>query len=203
MIIVIINVNININVAIIISYGKREIPGQLAWVCGRTPTYSDLYNNWAKPYGLWDLCLVIIANCNHGDREEIASLWRSIILRNVPPPHTAQALQFFRQKHSEWSILGPPAPPSLSRFEDGDWIQVVAQTIITTGRDVMGGSSGMEGRSTGAFPLSMLCSDLEQLTAIMNLATQGSEQRPKTYTHIQAAHPKFSLESRSATLILL
>eukprot|EP00622_Pseudochattonella_farcimen_P007822 FR743909.1.p1 GENE.FR743909.1~~FR743909.1.p1 ORF type:complete len:332 (+),score=59.53 FR743909.1:54-998(+) len=129
---------------------------------GQLLSQSELYNDFARAYDLWQICLVIMEKCNHNDREEIAQLWHRIILQELPEAVTPEAQHQLGRKRHDWNV-GPVTKEG--KFEDGGWISGLRDKIVSIGKEVYSGSSQY------VFPVRLLCSELEQITAALSRAT--------------------------------
>mmetsp|Transcript_3141 Transcript_3141/g.5841 ORF Transcript_3141/g.5841 Transcript_3141/m.5841 type:complete len:1874 (+) Transcript_3141:94-5715(+) len=112
---------------------------------------SKIYNEFAAPLSLYDLCLAILRTCNHDDPATISKLWRSIICEELLPCRTTnRSVQKFLsglQKDSmleHESIIFSLTPvmkengETLMTFEDGGWIVNIKSRIVGLGRELLG-----------------------------------------------------------------
>lgn len=136
----------------------EHLPDVHALGHGELLNYSDLYNDLAKRYQLWELCLVILKQCRHEDRDEIALLWHHILARELPVRAASpEAAEFLDVKRREWRT--PPVPHADDLFEQGGWIARLQRVLVGLGRELYGRGSNY------VLPLRMLCAELEQMTA--------------------------------------
>ena len=66
---------------------------------------TDLYSNFAEPYGLWDCQLAILHCAGHPDSMLIATVWDEIISRYVKTKQTRLSPPF---EQILWNLIGIP-----------------------------------------------------------------------------------------------
>ena len=129
---------------------------------------STLYNDFAAPLALYDLCLAIMQTCNCDDTSTIRTLWRSILCEELLPCRTqSEEVQFFLNTLQRGSMFENQQVlltdsnvtnengDSLMLFEDGDWIFSIKNRIITLGKELQGKGADF------VFPVSFICEQLE------------------------------------------
>lgn len=114
---------------------------------------SKIYNEYAAPLNLYDICLAVLQTCNYDDSATITKLWRSIICEELLPCRTtSETVQNFLsglRKDSmleQESVILSNAPimkengETLMTFEDGEWIVNLKARIVGLGRELLGKS---------------------------------------------------------------
>ncbi|CAM9224570.1 unnamed protein product [Chrysoparadoxa australica] len=121
---------------------------------------SDLYNEYAQRFNLWQLCLSILHCCNRELPDLVKTLWRNIIYREVPSQsHNTQVAEWLaRQRDGVQEDEAAPLIDSRdpnATFEEEGWISGLKGKIEALGKELYG---------TGAdfvFPVAMLCTEME------------------------------------------
>jgi nuclear pore complex protein Nup155 len=129
---------------------------------------SDLYNDYAAPLALYDLCLAIMQTCRCDDTATIITLWRSILCEELLPCRTGSkevqifmnSLQRGSMMEEETIILTDGAVThedgdSLMLFEDGEWISSVKHRVISLGKELQGKGADF------VFPIEFIAEQLE------------------------------------------
>jgi len=134
---------------------------------------SVLYNNFAAPLGLYDLCLSIFQTCRCDDSATIITLWRSILCEELLPCRTGSknvqlnlnSLQRGSMMEEERIVITDSdvtheAGGSLMLFEDGEWIPSIKHRIIALGKELHGKGADF------VFPLDFIAKQLEGLYCV-------------------------------------
>ncbi len=129
---------------------------------------SDLYNDYAAPLALYDLCLAIMQTCNCDDISLITTLWKSILCEELLPCRTksrevqsfVNALQRGSMMEEERIVLTDANitnedGKSLMLFEDGMWISSMKNRIINLGKEFQGNGGDF------VFPIDFVVEQLE------------------------------------------
>eukprot|EP00957_Ditylum_brightwellii_P044789 3397697-Ditylum_brightwellii.AAC.1 len=126
---------------------------------------SDLYNDYAAPLNLCDICLLILQTCHHNDQSTIATLWRSILCEEILPCQThSTSVQSFLNSLKSNSMLEDESVILLNGndsngmghiFENGDWIAKLKNRVISLGKELYGKGADY------TFPLDLLVESLE------------------------------------------
>lgn len=144
---------------------------------------STLYNEYAAPFGLYDLCLLIMQTCRYDDDETITTLWKSIICEELLPCRTSnKGVEQYLTRLQRGSMLeevdivlsdtdvtceqGVP----LKVFEDGKWIPSLKNRVVSLGKEL--NDRGVD----YAFPLEFIAECLEGLQRIYRLSTSRPSQ---------------------------
>ena len=136
---------------------------------------SDLYNEYAGPLNLSDVCLLILHSCRHSDPSTIATLWRNVLCEEIFPCATrsADAYHFLQSLMAESvvnesiTLLTEGRPSALPLFEDADWVITLKDRIISLGKEVYGHGADY------VFPIDFLVSTLEGLRHALVVSMSG------------------------------
>jgi nuclear pore complex protein Nup155 len=124
---------------------------------------SDLYNEYAAPLSLSDICLLILHSCRHDDVETIRTLWQNVICEEIFPCAT-RSPEAYRYLQSLMSgsvvdqtirLVPEGSTSNLSFFEDGDWVVPLSDRVISLGQEVYGNGADY------VFPVEFLASKFE------------------------------------------
>jgi nuclear pore complex protein Nup155 len=126
---------------------------------------SDLYNEYAAPLNLSDVCLLILHSCRHSDASTIETLWRNVMCEEIFPcaTHSADAYQFLQSLMAgsvvdeSITLLPEGRTSSLPLFEEADWVLTLQDRMISLGKEVYGNGADY------VFPIDFLVSTLEGL----------------------------------------
>jgi nuclear pore complex protein Nup155 len=126
---------------------------------------SDLYNEYAAPLNLSDVCLLILHSCRHSDSSTIETLWRNVVCEEVFPcaTHSADAYQFLQNLMAgsvvdeSITLLAEGRTSSLPLFEDAEWMLTLQDRMVSLGKEVYGNGADY------VFPIDFLVSTLEGL----------------------------------------
>jgi nuclear pore complex protein Nup155 len=126
---------------------------------------SDLYNEYAAPLNLSDVCLLILHSCRHSDASTIETLWRNVLCEEIFPcaTHSADAYQFLQSLMAgsvvdeSITLLAEGRTSSLPLFEDAGWVLTLQDRIVSLGKEVYGNGADY------VFPIDFLVSTLEGL----------------------------------------
>jgi len=130
---------------------------------------SDLYNDYAGPLNLFDICLCILATCNHNEADSIHKLWKSIICEEVLPCHTSsESAMEFLGKLKQGSMLEEETivhgagngGDALPKFENGEWIPRLRNRVAALGKELFGKGADY------TFPLDLVVRELEGLRQV-------------------------------------
>ena len=125
---------------------------------------ADLFNKYAYPYEMYEICLRLLHVCKQDDIIHIQRLWKSIFCEEVFPCCTRNEKAFHALvKFQEGSILESPFCTLLQNetssgdplFEDGRWMKSVEGRVTTLGKDVIGHGADF------IFPVEYVLSNLE------------------------------------------
>ena len=143
---------------------------------------SELYNDVASRYGMWDVCLATLKVCGHDDEPLAVKLWTSLIKRLVP--NNARDPELRRELTSApfWVVPGctDAQEPFWEDdydddqgqcFEDGAWRRPLRDAVSALGRELGADELGAPGVSRGddapwtgpAFPLKAVAALLQRL----------------------------------------
>lgn len=132
---------------------------------------SDLYNEYACPLNLFDVCLIILETCRHREVDTISMLWKSIICEEILPCQTgSESVVEFLTMLKQGSMLedetiafGDGAGANdMQKFENGEWIPRLRNRIAALGKELFGKGADY------TFPLDLIVGDLEGLRQIYN-----------------------------------
>ena len=127
---------------------------------------SDMYNEYAGPLALYDICLLILRTCHENDTDNIVKLWKSILCDYIIPCRVRDpSAQSFLAELKRGSMLeeedivldgsAGPAYASLPLFEDGGWIPKLKDRVLGLGKDLYGQGADY------TFPLELIVRTLE------------------------------------------
>jgi len=132
-----------------------------------------LFNEFAEPLALFDLCLLILQTCDHNDTSMITTLWRSILCEEVLPCKTSSVeahrflslLQKGSMSEEDSVVLTSDDVTredgnSLMAFEDGKWVTSLKNRVISLGKELYGKGADY------AIPLEFLTESLEGLQRV-------------------------------------
>jgi nuclear pore complex protein Nup155 len=129
---------------------------------------SDLYNDYAFPMDMVDVCLLVLFTCGHDDPTHIQQLWKTLICEEVLPCATRSEQAYrFLQTLTEGSLAetakikllggGASAEENDSLFESGNWMRKLEGRIVPLGREIYGKGADY------VFPVDFIVSCLEEL----------------------------------------
>ena len=133
---------------------------------------SDLYNEFAAPLNLSDVCLLILHSCRHNDIETIRTLWQNVLCEEIFPCATRN-LEAFRYLQTLMSgsvidesitLVPEGGTSNVPFFEDGDWVVPLSDRVISLGKEVYGNGADY------VFPVEFLASKLEGLHHVLSEA---------------------------------
>ena len=163
---------------------------------------SELYNDVASRYGMWDVCLATLKVCGHDDEPLAVKLWTSLIKRLVPK--NARDPELRRELASAPFWVAPGCTDAQEPFwvddydgdagacfEDGAWRRPLRDAVAALGRELGADELGAPGASRGddapwtgpAFPLKAVAALLQRL------ATRAADADPSS--DADAAAPKW------------
>ncbi len=129
---------------------------------------SVLYNDYAAPLALYDLCLAIMQACRYDDEATIITLWKSILCEELLPCRTESGevqnflnlLQRGSMMEEERVILTDSNVThedgnSLMLFENGEWISSIKHRVISLGKELHGKGADF------VFPIEFIVEQLE------------------------------------------
>jgi len=120
---------------------------------------SEMYNDYAGPCGLYELCLVILKCCRHDDEETIRILWRTIIAKELGESDHDEAKILLGMLRKGTPLEEQEGNLHVNRvlFEDGEWIGALKEKIVGIGRELYGEDADY------TFPVPFLVRELERL----------------------------------------
>jgi nuclear pore complex protein Nup155 len=125
---------------------------------------SELYNDIAAAFGLFEYCLLILHACRHDDLHQIRNLWKNVICEEVLPCATRNETVYNHLQGfvgdiglgSEVKFLSAAeAANSVPVFESGDWTKLVEARVVSVGKELYGTGGDY------VFPVDYLLSLLE------------------------------------------
>lgn len=131
----------------------RLDPGQKQSLQYKLLTVSELFNDFAAPLGLYDICLLIMSVCKTNDSRTIQDIWNRIfssVLHKVWSTRE-EVQRVLRAIHDEIFEEGPV------EFESGEWIRPLKEKVIYLGKQLWGKGSDY------TFPLLLIIPILEGL----------------------------------------
>ena len=161
---------------------------------------SKLYNDYAGPLGLYDICLAILQTCKHDDSSTITKLWRSILCEELLPCRTSsREVQGFLTNLQRGSMLeeesvvlssttvtkedGEP----LMSFEDGEWITNIKSRVVDLGKELHGKGTDF------VFPLHFIAECLEGLRRVFNESAERKSDNWPVKVLIEGGAPFTSI----------
>ncbi|CAJ1953445.1 unnamed protein product [Cylindrotheca closterium] len=139
-----------------------------------------LFNKYAMPFDMFELCLLLLHVCRHDDASHVKQFWKSLMCDEIFPVSTRservfQALREFTDgsllDNPVISLVDQSSPSSDEYFESGRWMKGLEGRIVALGRDLIGASA------QNTFPIDFLISSLEQLRLVY--ASAGSPNAAK------------------------
>lgn len=100
---------------------------------------SELFNDFAAPMGLYEICLLIINVCKTNDSSTIENIWKRIIssvLDNVWSEK--EEVQGVLRALKDDNIEGSAEREKISDFESGEWIRPMQEKITSLGKQLWG-----------------------------------------------------------------
>jgi len=127
---------------------------------------SDLYNDYACPLNLFDVCLLILETCRRNDLDTINVLWKSIICEEILPCQThSYSVVNFLTRLKQGSLLeeeaiayGDEAANDLQMFETGEWLHRLRNRVTSLGKELFGKGADY------TFPMDLIVRELEGMT---------------------------------------
>ena len=127
---------------------------------------SELYNEYAFPLNLFDVCLLILETCRHNEYESINTLWKSIICEvRLPCQTNSEAVVDFLTRLKQGSMLEEEpifygtstvsTNNDVQQFENGEWITRLRNRVTSIGKEVYGKGADY------TFPLDLIVTELE------------------------------------------
>jgi nuclear pore complex protein Nup155 len=105
-------------------------------------TVSDLFNDFAAPLGLYEICLLIMSVCKTNDSSTIQDIWKRIlssVLQKVWS--TKEEVQsVLRAIHDDTLEEGSVEAIEVE-FDSGEWIRPLKEKIIYLGKQLWGKGS--------------------------------------------------------------
>jgi len=131
---------------------------------------SDMYNEYAGPLALYDICLLILRTCHENDTDNIVKLWKSILCDYIIPCRVGDpSAQTFLAELKRGSMLeeedivldgsAGSSFANLPLFEDGGWIPKLKDRVLELGKDLYGQGADY------TFPLDLIVRTLEGKSA--------------------------------------
>jgi len=141
---------------------------------------SDLFNDYAVQWNLFDIGLAIMASCEYQDRDTTDMLWKSVICQELLPCATKSQVAFnFLQTLSKESILtesvtfcapGRPLHDDMLLFESGTWVHRLKERVAQVGRELLGKKTDY------MFPLDFIIMILEGLREALDVAAGSTSE---------------------------
>ena len=126
---------------------------------------SDLYNNYAAPLNLFDVCLLILHSCRHNEIAAIETLWKSVLCEELLPcvtqsPEVFGVLKGFlagSMVEESITLLDDPTKSGYSSplFEGGSWVDRLRSRVVSLGKELFGHGADY------VFPLHFLAANME------------------------------------------
>lgn len=123
---------------------------------------SDLYNDFAAPLNLFDLCLEIMMMCRQNDPTHITTLWKSVICEEMLPCGTSSRVAFEHLNDlksgsmiEEDIVFGENLDNNLKQFDNGSWVPRLKATVTELGKNLYGKGADY------TFPVDFLLETLE------------------------------------------
>jgi hypothetical protein len=117
---------------------------------------SELYNDAAYPYNLWELCLRILHACNYDDVAQVQEFWKQIIYRLVPQDARDDEVKQWLQLKRKLLVVDNVRQVQ-GNFEDSDWPEQLAMHVTALGRQLCGHGADF------TFPVELICRELLEL----------------------------------------
>lgn len=162
---------------------------------------SDLYNLYACPMGMYDICLSIVQSCKYDDDATILMLWKSVMCEELLPCRTGntEVVSFF-DKFKENSMLEDQevvlsdkeiktiTGENLTCFDDGDWKTGLTARVVNLGRELFRDGTNF------AFPIQHIADWLESINRIYCSVSGSSEHEwvLKTLLDARASYPSIA-----------
>ncbi|CAM9979400.1 unnamed protein product, partial [Phaeothamnion confervicola] len=126
----------------------------------RLATASELFNDCAYPYCLFECCLALLASCGSDEPSLVAQLWTSLIFRETPRPiqygaGTASAADAWL--HEVAVALAAAKIGAAASFVDSGWLRAACVRVAAAIASLPG-----PGRDL-VLPLPLIVEELEGL----------------------------------------
>jgi len=150
-------------------------------------TVSDLFNDFAAPLGLYEICLLIMSVCKTNDSSTIQDIWRRIlssVLHKVWSTRE-EVQRVLRAIHED--IVEEGSVEAIEfEFESGEWIRPLKEKVIYLGKQLWGKGSDY------TFPLLHIIPVLEGLRQTFLDVSDGG--RTQSIISLESLHwPVLSL----------
>jgi hypothetical protein len=148
---------------------------------------SEMFNNYAQKYGMWEVCLSIMQECEYRQMDKIESLWMSMLCECLPYESSSDddVTEYLHTLKGQWLSRGMGlglngggnAGVAFDDFDSGAWIDVTRKKIIEVGSRHYRGI-GKE----YIVPLGKLVNELEALKGhwerVRNVGLREKENNP-------------------------
>ena len=156
-----------------INTSKHELPEEdIKKLKFTLMSVSDLYNNFAFPMDMVDVCLLVLFTCGHDEPTHIQQLWKTLICEEVLPCSTRSEQAYrFLQTLAEGSLVdsvnnvkllegSASAEESEVLFESGNWMRKLEGRIVPLGKEMYGKGADY------VFPVDFIVSCLEGMLKV-------------------------------------
>jgi nuclear pore complex protein Nup155 len=142
---------------------------------------SDLYNHFAVPYDMYEICLLLFHASGYTNQDEVKKAWKNLLCAEIFPCSTRnndvfQGLENFREGSSMENqgavLLDSSSSGEDPIFENGVWIAKVEETVVRLGNQIFCHDSN------GHFPVDFVGGCLEELRRTIALADASNDKSP-------------------------
>jgi len=142
---------------------------------------STLYNDFACPYDMFEICLLLFHACEYDDISGIHKTWKDFLCAEIFPCSTRNndvflGLEKFREGSSMEDqlviLLDSNSSGKHPIFENGLWISKVEETVVRLGKQIFCHNANV------VFPVDFISGCLEDLRRINALAVVRNDRTP-------------------------
>ena len=142
---------------------------------------SDLYNHFAVPYDMHEICLLLFHASGYTNQDEIKKAWKDLLCAEIFPCSTRnndvfQGLEDFREGSSMENqgavLLDTSTSGEDPIFENGLWIAKVEETVVRLGDQIFCHDANVY------FPVDFVGGCLEELRRTNAIADASNDKSP-------------------------
>jgi len=142
---------------------------------------TTLYNDFAFPYDMFEICLLLFHACGYDDISGIHKIWKDFLCAEVFPCSTRNndvfiGLEKFREGSSmedqQVILLDSNSSGKDPIFENGLWVSKVEETVVRLGKQIFCHDANV------VFPVDFISRCLEDLRRINTFADVPNDRTP-------------------------
>lgn len=140
---------------------------------------SDLFNKFAHPYDMHEICLLLLHACQFPNPDVIREVWKKMLCSMIFPCSTRNSdvlqtlevfLHGFGTGNQRITLLDAGRSGEDPVFENGSWISNVEEAVVRLGKQIVGHGADF------VFPVEFLAGCLEELRRANDLAHVSTER---------------------------